>query len=417
MSGTKHFNEITACQGCGQIVSIPDMPDNTTAKCARCHTRLLKKGRDTIDRTLALAMTSLILFAIANSYPFLGMRIEGFVQQTNLVTGIIALYHQEMPALATIVLLTILVLPLFQILGLIYLLVPMRFGTAPWKAAAIFKLVRHSQPWGMMEVYMLGILISMVKLAKMAVILPGLASAAFMILIWILAATLSGLNPNDVWKRIPIKIKESGRQSKKDIILTGCTECGLLCKTDVTTSHAICPRCQSTLHYRKANSMNRTWALVVAAAILYLPANIYPITVTRALGYEQADTIISGVIYFFSSGSWHIALIIFAASVIIPLIKLIVLVYLLISVKKKSLWKPKDRTRLYRITEAMGRWSMVDVFVVTILVALVQLGPMAAIEAGPGAAYFCAVVIITMFAAESFDSRLIWDAMEEPDET
>jgi paraquat-inducible protein A len=120
----------------------------------------------------------------------------------------------------------------------------------------------------------------------------------------------------------------------------------------------------------------------------------------------------SGVIYFIVSGSWYLALIIFVASIVVPLTKLFILTYLLISVQRKSIWRPRDRTRLYRITEAVGRWSMVDIYVVRIMVALVRIGSLASIEAGPGAVAFAAVVIITMFAAISFDPRLIWDAME-----
>jgi paraquat-inducible protein A len=134
------------------------------------------------------------------------------------------------------------------------------------------------------------------------------------------------------------------------------------------------------------------------------------------LGKAQADTIMSGVIYFIHSGMWPIALIIFVASILVPVLKLITLTFLLVTVQRKSTWRPKDRTRLYRITEAVGRWSMVDIFVVTILVALVNLGNLATIKAGPGAGFFAAVVVITMFAAMSFDPRLIWDAKESADE-
>jgi paraquat-inducible protein A len=131
------------------------------------------------------------------------------------------------------------------------------------------------------------------------------------------------------------------------------------------------------------------------------------------MGKAQADTIMSGVIYFMVTGSWAIALVIFVASVFVPLLKLLVLSYLLISVQRKSNWRPHDRTRLYRITEVVGRWSMLDIFVVTILVALVKLGSLAAIEAGPAAVYFAGVVVITIFAAMSFDPRLIWDDREQ----
>ncbi len=200
----------------------------------------------------------------------------------------------------------------------------------------------------------------------------------------------------------------------REASLISCHSCHLLSRAPSpgNSGHAICPRCSATLHQRKPNSIIRTWALVLAAGIFYIPANVLPITITTSLGTAQADTIISGVIYFMKTGSWHIAMVIFVASVFVPLIKLLILIYLLISVQIKSKSRPLDRTRLYRITEIVGRWSMLDIFVVTILVALVRLGSLATIEAGPAAVHFAAVVVITMFAAMSFDPRLIWDEME-----
>lgn len=174
----------------------------------------------------------------------------------------------------------------------------------------------------------------------------------------------------------------------------------------------VCPRCGANLHRRKPNSLSRTWSLIIAAFIFYIPANVLPITITTSLGATQEDTIMSGVIYFMQTGSWPVALVIFVASVFVPLVKLLILTYLLISVQFRTRWRPRDRTRLYRFTEMVGRWSMVDIYVVTILVALVKLGALANVDAGPAAVYFAAVVIITMFAAESFDPRLIWDALE-----
>jgi paraquat-inducible protein A len=191
--------------------------------------------------------------------------------------------------------------------------------------------------------------------------------------------------------------------------LVRCHDCSLLAAANLT----LCPRCGARLHLRKPDSLGRTTALVLAALILYLPANLLPITVTTALGTRQADTILSGVIYFMQTGSWEIASVIFIASVFVPLAKLIILVLLLVSVRFRWRWRPRDRTVLYRLTELVGRWSMVDIYVVTILVALVRLGAVATIEAGPAAVYFAAVVVLTMFAAESFDPRLIWDVLEE----
>jgi len=196
--------------------------------------------------------------------------------------------------------------------------------------------------------------------------------------------------------------------------LTSCHCCQLLVRLPAAPQHsrARCPRCGSPVHLRKPDSLARTWALLIAAVIFYVPANLLPITHVTSLGHVQSDTIMSGVIYFIQTGSWPIALVIFVASVFVPLLKLVILVYLLISVQRRSRWRPRDRSKLYRITEAIGRWSMVDIFVVTILVALVHLGALASIEAGPGALYFAAVVVITMFAAMTFDPRLIWDNLD-----
>ncbi len=191
-----------------------------------------------------------------------------------------------------------------------------------------------------------------------------------------------------------------------------CHTCHLLCKAPASDDDVvgICPRCGERLHYRKPNSISRTWALVIAAIIFYIPANLLPIMHTTSLGDTQSDTILSGVIYFVKTGSWHIALVIFVASIFVPLFKLIILVYLLISLRQKWQWRPLDSARLYRIIEAVGRWSMVDIYAVAILVALVKMDALATVEPGPGAFYFAAVVVITIFAVMSFDPRLIWDS-------
>jgi len=194
--------------------------------------------------------------------------------------------------------------------------------------------------------------------------------------------------------------------------LIGCHNCHLLCKRANGSGVITCPRCGARMHHRKPNSIARTWALVLAAFIFYIPANVLPITIVISLGKAQSDTIMSGVIYFIKTGMWPIAFIIFSASVLVPLLKLLILTFLLVSVQRKSSRRRKDRTRLYRITEIIGRWSMVDIFVVTILVALVNLGSLATIHAGPGAIFFGAVVVVTILASMSFDPRLIWDTEE-----
>lgn len=188
-----------------------------------------------------------------------------------------------------------------------------------------------------------------------------------------------------------------------------CHECGQLGRIP-RGAHAVqCARCGSDLHLRKPHSLQRTWAFLIAAALCYLPANIFPVMTVTSLGTTESDTILSGVQYMFTHGMWPLGVIIFIASITVPVAKIVAITSLLVSVQRGSAWRPADRTRLYRITEMIGRWSMVDIYVVTILVALVRLGNLATIEAGVGAVFFGSVVVLTMFAAESFDPRLIWD--------
>ena len=404
---------LIACHDCDLIHRFGSVPEGSAAKCSRCNAVLYQNKRDSLERALALTVAGLILFVVANAFPFLGFKLQGQVHETILITGVQELYHQGMWILATVVLLTTIVMPAAQMLGLLYVLVPLRLNRIPWKLREVFRFILSLRPWVMMEVFMLGILVSIVKLAKMATIVPGIAAFAFMALIFILAASLAVLDPHEVWEKIKIKENIQGVPAVREHPIA-CHTCHLLCTSPSPGVHeSVCPRCGTHLHRRKPNSIARTWSLILAAAIFYIPANVLPITIVTSLGKKQADTIISGVMYFISSGMWPIALVIFVASVFVPLVKLFALSYLAFSVQRKSKWRPADRTKIYRMTEVVGRWSMVDVYVVTILVAMVNLGALATIEAGPAAVYFCGVVIITMFAAMSFDPRLIWDNCKE----
>ncbi len=192
-----------------------------------------------------------------------------------------------------------------------------------------------------------------------------------------------------------------------------CHVCNLVSRRERASVSACCPRCGASLHFRKPGSVSRCWALLIGAYILYIPANLLTIMETGSLFSYRKDTIISGVVELWRSGSWAIAVIVFIASVTIPLLKLISLTLLLISVQRRSRWHPIQRTLLYRLVELVGRWSMLDIYVVTLLAGLVQLGSMATVKAGPGALAFGAVVVLTMFASMQFDPRLIWDPLQK----
>ena len=188
--------------------------------------------------------------------------------------------------------------------------------------------------------------------------------------------------------------------------------CHVCCKLASAELHH-CPRCGSAMHLRKNDSIQRTLALLFTACLLYIPANIYPIMITDQLGKSEESTILGGVVLLIHHGSIPIALVIFLFSVMVPIGKLMAMFYLVWTVERHSPFGPKQRTVMYQVTEFVGKWSMVDVFVVAILVALVHLGGLLAIRPGIAALSFAGVVIVTMIAAESFDPRLIWDEMEE----
>lgn len=197
--------------------------------------------------------------------------------------------------------------------------------------------------------------------------------------------------------------------------IVGCHACGLAHRADLNAHGMVCTRCGAPLHFRKPDSLTRTWALLIASYILIIPANLMPVMKSNTLSGSEDDTIISGVIYLWETGSQALAVILFMASVLIPITKLVTLTYLLISVRRRSVWKPKVRTQMYRTLEAVGRWSMIDIYVAAMLTALVQFGSIMSINVGAGAIAFGAVVVLTMLAAESFDPRLIWDAVDQSD--
>ncbi len=407
---------LTLCHECDLLQRNPSLPPGGSAHCVRCGQLLHRHRPDSLNRTLALALAGLILFIVANSYPFLSFQMQGRTTETTLFTGVHDLYGQGKWEVAGVVLFTSILAPGLQLFLLLMVLLPLKLGRLPLGFPTLFRWFKTLVPWGMMDVFMIGILVSVVKLTEMATIVPGTSLFAFVVLIFVLAAAQASLDPDVVWERVPLRpdVRRGPRRGER---MLGCDVCELVVPEQSALRDGAllrCPRCTDVLHRRKPRSLQRTWALLIAAFALYVPANLYPIMSVTSLGQTQADTILSGVFFLLQHGMWPLAAVVFVASIFVPLLKLLVLLFLLLSVQLRSHWRPRDRTRLYRVTEAIGRWSMVDVYVVTILVALVRLGNLASIQAEAGAVFFCAVVIITMFAAMSFDPRLIWDVVELP---
>ena len=433
---------LSLCEECDLLQCSPPLPPRGSSRCVRCGHQLHRHRPASLDRTLAFALTGLVLFIVANSFPFLSFEMQGQRTETTLFSGVADLTEQGKGEVAAVVFFTAILAPGLQLVLLLIVLAPLKLGHGlPPGYPRLFRWFKTMVPWGMMDVFLIGILVSVVKLADMATIVPGTSLFAFGALIFVLAAAQASLDPDIVWERVPLPERVRRAPGARERVL-GCDVCELVLpeqeairdkgpgaqlearlgtrlrrlfgrtleKTPLDKEHLRCPRCGDILHQRKPMSIQRTWALVLAALAFYIPANVYPVMTVTSLGQTQSDTIFSGVVFLLKHGMLPLAAILFIASIFVPLLKLLILIFLLLSVQFQSRWRPRDRTRLYRVTEAIGRWSMVDVYVVTILVALVHLGNLASIQAEAGAVFFCAVVILTMFAAMAFDPRLIWDA-------
>jgi paraquat-inducible protein A len=418
--------KLIACHECDLLQWETQLPKGATARCQRCGAALYRQLPATLDRTLAFTLAAAVLFAVANCFPVVGLSVNGTLVETTLFGAASSLYAQGMWPIAGLVFLTTLLMPSLNISAVMYLLVPLRIGGFPRKPEIVLRVLRHIAPWGMIEVLMLGMVVALVKLQHIATVVPGVALWAFGGVMVLLAAAAVTFDPHHIWAHIDTARNAGGAPHAEPTSATAptaaraglsvCHDCGLLSMPPAHANGGCCPRCGAARYLRKPGSLARTWAFVFAAMVLYIPAVLLPVMVTSTLFGAQSDTIMSGVVYLWTSGSWTLSAIVFIASIVVPMLKILSLAYLAWSTQLRSTLIPRKRTRIYRLVELVGRWSMLDIYVVTILVALVQFGSVATIEAGPGAIAFGAVVVLTMFAALSFDPRLIWDAVESESE-
>lgn len=411
--------KLVRCHDCDLLQLLPSLPMRSRAMCERCGAGLLTAKPEAFGRAFALNLTSLILLVIANSFPFLTLKVQGQVQSSHLLSGALDLWREGMGEVAVAVVLFVFVFPLFKIgIGLL-VMGPLAHGRSLRGAAGLYRLFDRLHPWAMTEIFLLGVLVAYTKLIDLATVEMGPSLYAFVAMILTMILADVAVDPHQVWERLrptprlPLPAPEDRAR------LVGCHTCQLVVPLpDLPPGdEALCPRCGSALHRRKPKSLARTGALVMTAAMLYVPANLYPVMTFSALGSGEPSTIIGGVMELVAANMWPLAAIVFTASILVPMLKLISMSYLVLATRNGSRWRLKDRTLIYRLNELVGRWSMVDVFVVSILVALVQLGSIANIVPGFGILAFASVVVLTMLAAISFDPRLMWDAMEETRQT
>ena len=402
---------IMACRHCGTVHRMHALRSGSKAACTVCGTTLYYEQGNGIEQALSLTVAALPLFAVANLLPFMTLKLEGREQPSTIMTGVIGLYDAGMWPLACLVVAAAVVMPLLKLLALLYVLLSCHLGRRAWGMATLIRWIETIHPWAMMEIFLLGVIVAYVKLTDLATVELGMAMFAFVGVIILMIVADLVLDPRQLWHQLESQATVQLLVRRNAGVLMSCHGCDQLYRF-AGSDHSACARCGMALHKRTPNSIATSWALTIAACILYIPANLLPIMTVIKFGQGAPATIFGGVQLLIQAGMWPIAALVFFASVAVPVIKVICLIYLLLSVQWKATWRPRDRTLLYRLVEAVGRWSMVDIFMISILVALVSLGSIATIVPGAGALAFAAVVIITMIAAMVFDPRLIWDMSE-----
>lgn len=398
---------VGACHECGTLHAERAAGAHAVARCRTCGAELYREHPQALDRALAFGIAASVLFVAAHVFPFLSMRLEGREQVMTLLSGVVALERADMTLLSLLVLLTATIIPGARLCAILYVLAPLRLGRIAPGARGLFRTIEELRPWAMMEVYLLGVIVAYVKLSDLALLRPDLGLWAFIALILCMIGAEAAMDERLVWHRLAPQRRLGSIAHLQPAALAACHDCG---QVDLLAS-GHCSRCGAPLHKRRPQSLQRTLALLLAAAVLYLPANLLPVMTVVSLGRAEADTILTGVVTLAQAGMYPVALLVFFASILVPLLKLLGLAFLLFSLRRgpRNL---RQQALLYRLIERIGRWSMVDIFMIAILVALVQLGAIATIVPGPGALAFASVVVLTMIASRSFDPRLLWDSAE-----
>lgn len=410
--------QLRECHGCGLFQIVPAMAADMRSDCERCGTRLRSTRADPTGRCLALTCASLVLFAILWLTMLMKVSTAGIVHETTIHSGPLELVRHGLWPLAIAVAFTTAFAPLIKFAGTLYVLVGLRMRTMPPNLRGVFIIARRMGTWAMLEVLLLGVFVAYTKLGDLVTIELGPAVYALGILTFVIVWAEVSLDPQAVWEEIERRGQTHAPMPAVAPLeyrpgAAGCEECKLVCVPADHDGH--CPRCGARVHERKPDSLNRTLALALAGAILYIPANVYPVLTVIQLGSGAPSTIMGGVEELVSSKMYPLALLVFFASVLVPLFKLIGLIGMISVTSLPATAETagvflRQRTKLYFIVAWIGRWSMVDIFMESLLGALVQFGRAVTIDPGMGALAFCAVVIVTIFAAEAFDPRLMWDA-------
>ncbi|GAA0832798.1 MULTISPECIES: paraquat-inducible protein A [Marinomonas] len=405
------FNEYaTVCDECDWVNDIPPMASGDLLCCSRCDHLLVRLPSKRLEKILAYGGSGLLMLVLSLSFPFLSFSTSGIGRTVTFWQSMSVLLDQHFTFLGALLVFVLLVLPACYLLSAVMLawLIKKRRNRIVQRLCA--RITTVIQPWLMVDVFLVGVLVALVKMQSMADIGFGLSFWSFCGYVLCLLKTVSLMNRRWLWNQVAGAAKPQPFSGGSALSqgLVGCHFCGAL----VADELGHCGRCGHKTHSRKPASVQMTIALLIAALLMYLPANLLPIMDTTFFGVSEPSTILGGVFQLWGMGSYPIAIIILLASVFIPIAKILSLGWLCWQLRFSSRHSTTQKLKLYRLTECVGRWSMIDIFVVATLTGLVQMGGLMSVVPGAAALSFAGVVILTMLAAMSYDSRLLWDQEE-----
>jgi len=399
------------CRDCGLFQRLPEIPDGEAAICARCDAMLRRAASHSILFARINAVASAILLALALTLPLVALHVLGRSAQSTVFSGPHVLQEHGLTVLGLVVILTVVVVPSLKVLIELSVLFGMGAAHPPRWLAWLFGWLEPISPWAMMEVYLLGGVVAYTRLEALARVDVGLAAAALGGAMLTTVAIDATLDREAIWQALAGTPHPRGERDAAPAPapgggqLIGCHECRHVVHA---TEGERCPRCHHRLAVRRG-SLGTVWALLVSAVLLYVPANVLPVMTIKRLGKGGPTTILNGVVELGQAHLWPLAILVLLASIIVPIFKLLSLAAMLVMTHRRSPAWLRGRTRLFRFVKFVGRWSMIDIFMLSVLVGVVRFGTIASVLPGMGAAAFCAVVLLTMAATEAFDPRFMWD--------
>ncbi len=400
MSGPLPQARYQRCSECDYLFSIPDLKKTQTAHCPRCNAKAEKGRVCSLPRLIIIAISILLLMPFAYTEPLISIRLLGTRIDASLFEGIWQMSSQGSPITASMVAFCTIGAPLTLACSILYLHFGRRWGM---NLKPVLLMLDRLKDWVMLDIYLVGMAVACIKVKEYADIDVGVALVAYLMMTVLVTLTLINLNIEQLWEEFYPQPRPKGSPASLKLCLS--------CKfTGHADKQGRCPRCHVPMSTRYKHSLQKTWAALIAAMVFLIPANLLPMSIIYANGQRMEDTIFSGVVSLATSGNVPIAAIVFIASVLVPFTKVIVMLTLLLSIHFKAIQGLKTRIRLLRLVTWIGRWSMLDLFVISLMMSLVNRDQLLSFTMGPAGFFFGTAVILTILAVEWLDSRLIWDA-------